>query len=326
MRVSSATRGVVYAEFLLAFAPFFTLFVSGVQLSIIAAARLVVQHAAWQAVRAAVVTIDDDPFFYDDGLRKHLEGKGGGQQGASHRTAVHWLSSGLDHEPAGLGARGTERLNHVRNAAYWPLGVLSPSAVQVARWLPMVGALNSEQSDRSLASDLGEPPALRVLTGVGVYGRVGAAITFPTAPRSSASKSSRDAVFTDDEAVTVRVTYLLPCNVPLAREILCEDLVGMTGIPDAVRSAAEAVREPGVESFTRVIASWRRDFPRDWKNFERNMKELLRAEWSALQLGLYLQTDERFVVLRGEATLPNHGAAYKYHSQLEREAAAARQP
>ncbi len=57
-------RGAVYVEFLVAFLPLFIFFECLVQLSGMFTAKLVVQHAAVTATRAAVVVLHDDPAYY----------------------------------------------------------------------------------------------------------------------------------------------------------------------------------------------------------------------------------------------------------------------
>jgi hypothetical protein len=312
-------RGVVYAEFLISFTPFFLLFVAGLQLAVVATGHIVVQHAAVQAARVAVVTIDDDPVFYDDGDRKHLQTTGSGEGADTVERLLDLVALSGGGDRSGLGARGTERLNRIRNAAYLPLSVLSPTAEQLARWLPFATDINPKLADDSIAADLGDNPIMRVTTGFGVYGRVAAAITFPVAPGSDELRDPDDAVFTDDELVTVRVTYLLPCNVPLARDLVCQSLLDMTGLPDALRKTVQALEDPSLESVEGAYRAWRDEYPEAWERFERDFAELARAEWSSLQLPLFVLPNEKFYVLRAEASLPNHGAVYKYYSELKAE-------
>ena len=56
-----AREGAVYVEFLIAFLPVFTFFCCLLQLMLIYTADIVMRHAAWSAVRAAIVTFPDDP-------------------------------------------------------------------------------------------------------------------------------------------------------------------------------------------------------------------------------------------------------------------------
>lgn len=60
------TRGAVMVEFLVAFLPLFIFFECLVQLAGLYTAKLVVQHAASTAARAAVVVLNDNPKYYDD--------------------------------------------------------------------------------------------------------------------------------------------------------------------------------------------------------------------------------------------------------------------
>lgn len=218
--------------------------------------------------------------------------------------------------PSGLGARGTERLNRIRNAAYLPLSVISPTAGQVARWVPFATTVSPELAERSIYDEIGDLPIMRVVTGFGVYGRIGAAITFPEAPPSKNLRNASDAVFGDREAVTVRVTYLLPCNVPLGRDLVCDNVVGLSGIPDAIRASADAITKPSLKSFEQVYNQWKKA-PSQVKKLKQGMRELMRAEWASLQLGIITRMSERFIILTGEASLPNHGAPYKYYSELK---------
>jgi hypothetical protein len=74
--VPRGTRGAVYVEFLLVFIPVFTLFLAVLQLGLMYAAKLVTQHAATTASRAAAVIVDDDPARYQGGARGRLDPTG----------------------------------------------------------------------------------------------------------------------------------------------------------------------------------------------------------------------------------------------------------
>jgi hypothetical protein len=62
-------------EFLIAFLPLFVVFLSLVQLTGLIVAKLVVQHAASSAVRAAVVVLDDDAENYGGVERNEYSGQ-----------------------------------------------------------------------------------------------------------------------------------------------------------------------------------------------------------------------------------------------------------
>lgn len=58
------TRGAVFVEFLIAFLPVFTFFLCLVQLSLLFTVKVVTEHAAINAARAAAVIVADDPKSY----------------------------------------------------------------------------------------------------------------------------------------------------------------------------------------------------------------------------------------------------------------------
>ncbi len=60
------SRGAVFLEKLIAYAPLLLLFFMGFQLAELSAAKLVVGRACAAAARAAAVVLPDDPAFYDD--------------------------------------------------------------------------------------------------------------------------------------------------------------------------------------------------------------------------------------------------------------------
>jgi hypothetical protein len=312
-------QGVVYAEFLIAFLCFFVLFMASVQLAVLASARLVVQHAATLAVRAAVVTIDDDPAFYAGEERKRLDPRGGKQdQGASR--ALELLTGAPLFAPVGMDTRGSQRLSRVRNAAYLALAAVGPSPGQVARWLPFAARGGSPLTAPSLGAEIGDSPGARLAASFAIYDRVGAAIVFPERP-GGAELASDAAGFADDAAVTVRVVYLFPCGVPLARELICRSLIELGGVAE---SAGRMLGDLGQNSsLARLNALWEawRSRHGGWSGLNGVGRALARAEWSHLQLALYAHPEEKFAVLEGEASLPNHGAAYRYYSELERERA-----
>lgn len=64
MKLTRDHRGAVYVEFLIAFLPLFIFFECLIQLAGIYSAKLIVQHAASCAARAAVVVLHDDPSEY----------------------------------------------------------------------------------------------------------------------------------------------------------------------------------------------------------------------------------------------------------------------
>ena len=69
-------RGVVFVEFLIAFLPVYTFFLCLIQLALLFVVRLVTEHAAIDAARAAAVVIGDDPKRYNGERINRLTVKG----------------------------------------------------------------------------------------------------------------------------------------------------------------------------------------------------------------------------------------------------------
>lgn len=322
MRALHNQRGIVFVEFLIAFTPFFLLFLGTVQLAFLAQAHLVVQHAALRAARTAVITIDDDPFFYEGEPRKLLRSSGE-PKGKSSPAEVA-VSKVLPSDAAATQvqkseSKGGDRLKRIRTAAYLPLSVISPTRQQVARWIPFATSLNQGLKDRSLAAATGDEPMWRVLVGFGAYSRAASAITFPTAPGRDDLRDTESAAFADADLITARVTFLYPCMVPLVRSLVCMDALDMTGLPGPVRATLSAAKEPSYDSLRRAYHQWRYRFPDNFAKFTKSLRELSKAEWPLILLGIVAHLDEKFVVITKEATLPNHGAPYKYYSEIKAE-------
>jgi len=81
-------RGAVFVEFLIAFLPVFTFFLCLLQLGLLFAVRLVVEHAATNAARAAAVIIGDDLKRYGNEALNKIEKKDGNRRYGAIRDAV----------------------------------------------------------------------------------------------------------------------------------------------------------------------------------------------------------------------------------------------
>jgi hypothetical protein len=284
-------RGAVYVETILCLVPLLTLFFGVAQLAFVASARLVVRHAAAQGVRAAVVLLEDDP--------KHFGGepdRGDLLQGDAANIASE-LHAALG-QVASLGAgattsepQGGARLQAIREAVYVPLAVLAPSS----------GFLTSGGS--RLATAIGSSPLLRFAFGALVYSRGAAAITLRAAPGSD---EVLDEVGPHDD-VTVHVTYLFHCGVPLASLLLCNPLWDLAGYGKSLSELQKLDPSKPLEVAV-ALEKLRDDFP-PADEYQRIADELARAESPVLLLP-YLLSGGRFLVIEAEATLPNQGADY----------------
>lgn len=278
-RLLAHARGVVALEFLLAFLPVFLLFLGIFQLALLAAAKLVVRHAAVTAVRAAVVVLDDDPRHYAGAARGRID------EGAATRSPIEarLAASSTAVDVAGLtGAaiRDGARMAAVRSAAHVPLLAIAPGAKLSAGVLGLV-------RHSSAASAIGDSPATRIAVGLKGYLPLTTAVTLPVAPGSSELQEA----FAHADPVVVRVTHLVPCAVPLAGRLICNRLHW-----DPRKGTLAAAR----------VGAATRDA----------LEELGRAPFAAHQWGL-AHSALPFAVLQAEASMPAQTATYPYASELE---------
>jgi hypothetical protein len=335
-----ADGGTVYAEFIMAFTPFFLLFLGTVQLAFIAASGLVVQTAAVKAVRAATVVLDDDPVFYRGEDRRLLDFNNNSEEdGWMGSVGTELISGGAvwAREDNGNGApvsqmgnvrgKGGPRLRAIRRAAYMPLSAIGPEWYQLAAWLG--GVLNmggAHQEDRySLAKTaIGQSPFTRLTTGFLAWNPIAAAVNFPTGPEAEELRNDGEGFtgqlrFDVDDSVTVRVTYLYPCGVPIANLLVCRSLLGMTGIEDTIENIEDLLEEPTLEELLTIDQQVRDIYQQQadaLSRAQRNFKELQAgAEHPSFLYGLLFAQGARFHVLRREATLPIQGAPYCYPNE-----------
>lgn len=292
------TEGATYVEFLLAFIPVFTLFLGMLQAALLYGANLVVTHSATAAARSAVVVLPDDPRLYDGEPVNVIDYTGtGGATGDAVSVFLDGLGLGGGALPPATGSSGSARLNAIRSAASIPLLSVAPSFEQ------LVG-------DPEVYKAVGGNPGSRAITGAALYNRAAVAVTFPTAPGANRFRTR----FGRDEDVTVRVTYLFHCGVPVASWYMCDDYLSLrTGIPRAALQELAARAGSGSATPEEVAALVRR-VRQSRERLGRaapGMDELAQAE--APWLGyLTALTSSRFVVIRAEATMRNQGADYDY--------------
>jgi len=291
-------RGAAYVEFLIVFIPIFMMFLGMIQASMMYAANLVVTHSATTAARAAAVVLDDQESRYGDEARNSTAGTASSTDSVT--TLTEGFLTGFGSAPAsGGGDSGSSgaRLSAIRSAASIPLLAVSPSFSQ------LVGS-------ESVYSAIGGNPAERGLTGAAVYNRTAVAVTFPTARAGTEFRSE----FEENEDVTVRVTYLFHCAVPLVNRIMCDDIVSLkTGVPvAAVQELAERTAS-GTASIEEISGMIERiqDGRDRLARANPGLAELDQAESPWLSY-LTAITGARFMVLRAEAVMPNHGAPYSY--------------
>jgi hypothetical protein len=280
--LSSDERGVAYVEFLLAFIPFFTMFLGMMQMALYFSAGLLVRHAASTAARAAVVVLPDDPQYYDDEEVNRID-----EDDSATGSATRVLSLTIP-------TSAPSRLDAIRTAASIPLLPIAPSYDQLVHD-PTVIAAVGESDDR-------------LVTGATLYNRTAVAVTFPTEPGGSSFRETFDV----RGRVTVRVTYLFHCGIPVVSKLLCDDYAALRGgvpreataeLVEALRSGDEDRIRAAQERYDHTVERIEREQP--------GLDEL--AHTAAPHAGIaYSAYGARFRIIRAEATMTNQGAGFTY--------------
>ncbi|MCG8556637.1 MAG: pilus assembly protein [Proteobacteria bacterium] len=283
------SEGGICVEFAIVLVPLL-LFVMGIaQLCLLYAAKLVVQHAATTAARAAIVVLDDEPKHYGGTPRGTLEAsatsryepRGGTPGGTKSLTSL--LSTGV--------ATGGGRRSAIQHAAHLPLLSVAPDYRRILT-----------DRHRNVRAAIGDHGATRLVGGM-LYTRAAAAVTFPNGPAAS---DFHGLSYGPSEEITVRVTFLFPCVVPLASAFVCTE--GRRLLADSARSASGLGSSNTGTGRQRNAGSGRSSEP-DPALAWQSMKELKRVSSPALLTPLLI-SGRRFAILRAEATLPNQGASY----------------
>jgi hypothetical protein len=299
-RLIDDREGAAYVEFLLAFIPLFVLFLGMVQMSLMFAGDLVVQHSATTAARAAAVVLDDDPRYYDGAERKTVAGPSSASSEDTLSSILRLFGGGGGGGGgSGAGAPGGPRMDAIRTAASVPLMAISPSMDQLI------------DSD-SVRTAIGSPEG-RGTTGLLIYNSAAMGVTFPTSPGVNSYRSS----FGEGDQVVTRVTYLFHCGVPLVNRMMCETYPSLRLGPAAAMIEG-IVRDlsDGSLSFDEAMERLRRvDTSR--RRHERDSPAIDELESAGADDLMYLTwaTGARFKVLRAEASMPLQYARYRYPSE-----------
>lgn len=322
-------RGVVMVEFIFASIPLFLLFFGAVQLSLASAAQIVVQHAASVAVRSAVVVLEDEPRHYSDaprgdlcsGERRRVSGverllgitRGGraaargprlvgivddreagepresageeehdpfGALRARMRGDSAGRRDGSGQSPGSCGQTGA-RMSAIRDATYIPLLSLAPSASSLAR-----------TDDGNVFAALSSSGVHQLMFALD-YARAAAAITVHDGD-SAPDEVPPDAL-ARDALVVARVTYLFHCGIPVVSALICKRVESLL--------AAGSPRFPRITRGSGPTVAERMSFAEH------------RGELSSL-----VGPNDRFMVLEGQASLPNQGADYVDNGEAEQAA------
>jgi len=239
-------RGVVYVEFLIAFIPLFFMFLAICQLALLAAAEAVVRHAAYSAVRSAVVVLEDSPKKFDNAPRGSL-GKGDPDKVNGLEELVQVLgfgtSSGIKESGRVTLAKvisairsgdmlpvlqAGARMVPIRTAAYLPLIPLAPNEG--------VSPPNNDSVARALATASGSQLNYAI-----EYTKAATAITLHD--RADDIALAKDPIDMDAR-VSARVSYAYHCTIPVVRTLMCRSIARLAETNPLMRHAAKAI--PGV--------------------------------------------------------------------------------
>jgi hypothetical protein len=310
------TGGAVYVEFILSFIPLLFMFLGIIQMAMLYAASLAVQHAAVTGTRAAAVVLDDDPDRYDSQDRLTVTGAESG--GSDEEGALGGLFGGGGGGGGSLGggSSGSARFSTIRYAAMVPLMTVTPPP---EAFFPM-------GRRASLATDIGfNAPETRAAMALW-YSRGMMNITFPREVRGSSFRDrwSRPDDNGDSGQVTARVTFLYMCGVPIVNRIMCEDGLSLmmgSGAPGLAESLAIYGRDGTIDM--NELQSLRDQQDRSSGHFDRwedEMNEISDGPGFGTAVAIYGVTfatmggGARFRPLQAEATLPVQAANYCYRS------------
>jgi hypothetical protein len=317
------TEGAVYLELLVVFFPIFFIFLGVIQMAFLYAAKLTVQHAALLAARAAIVVLDDEPKYYGGAPRncllntgetptespllriaENIKGKASGDSHDVRRASREFERNARSYRNGGA------RLQAIRAAAYFPLLAVAPDA----------GSLWGEAS---IGAAIGTMPMSRIVSGL-FYNLGAVAVTFPDGTQPNGYKTQ----FGPEEPVTVRVTYMFHCGIPGAAWLMCHTWYElMSGLPvDALLRIKDRLKH-GTFSLA-DLHRWNREIQEEQKksNLRKERARELQAAASPIWQGIAGAAGARFVVLQSEATLPNHGATYRYRDEDGQETSACEEP
>lgn len=294
------TGGAIYVEFLVVFIPFFIMVLGMMQIALMYAAHLAVQHSAAAAARAAIVVFPDCERRYDGAPQNVVNGGGRGDDPASILGSVFGASGGSIPGLGGGGAgRGGARLDAVRFAASFPMAAASPSLQELlADGSPMNQSIRNAIGGTSSA-------AVRLAVGALGYNQVAVAVNFPQgANNSGATLQTR---FNRRQSLTTRVTYLFHCGVPIVAAMACDDAPALvSGVPFrqiAQASRAIGLSAPEIRARLESVNSARDRLRRaNWSLLNRELDNTAAGAGAASAYLLAFRGN--FSVIRAEATLP----------------------
>ena len=266
-------------------------------------ARLVVRHAAQRAVRSAVVVLEDAPSRFDDTAQGEVtyhdtSSRRGNDtlqflQGIGDVLGVELPVSDVQRM---LSSEAGPRLAAIQRAAYMPLSTLAPSPAALLQTFGLSGD--------SLGS--GNSNLMQFVVGLLLYNRAAAMVTLRKPDGSVANCVG------PTEDVTVRVTYLYFCTMPIVSTFMCDSLMKLSGLDqldDASKNAYESISGGGLQGVQQAKDGLQADLQRVSDSVGGLSRELQYAASPELLLP-FLFSRAHFKFVSAEATLPNQGALY----------------
>ena len=282
-------KGVVYVEFLLVFPPIFVLFLVTMQWALLSASDLGVRHAASAAVRSAIVVLPDDKEFYEGQEANEIPVSGSCSEGFVGK--IHKLlgkvgiNSGVI--PDDGQCPGGARMSTIRFAAIMRMMPFSPNPQSIA--------------PAAFGGVIGQLGVAGWVAGAAAYAYGATAVTFPKEPGSDEVVYSWTPA--PETNVTVRVTYLAHCGIPIARYLMCDkpsSIIPQSGWVDTAKTIMN--QDPRESQSVRDRRS----------RAQKKFGGLSLAVGNRVLLGALLASGERFQILSAEATLPLASASYSF--------------
>ena len=323
-------------EFLIALMPVMLMFLGMVQFSFAGVTKLLVRHSAVVGARAAVVVLEesadvpggpDGDELYGGTAAGDLQLDDSGEDPAATnadglRNAGQGVNNGgpLQEQINSLMEivdRGASRIAQIRTAAYFPLLAISPDLLSDGLGF-LFGADNFSSERQTVRDAIGETGISRIV-GAFLYNLGAVAVTFPASPGAD---EWREQPYGHGDEVTVRVTYMMRCNVPIASLLFCDSglslLVGTPLIdPGLWWELRQFGRTPRNEQdVAEIIASVEDAIDRYERRqnridtFGEHSETLDQAESPLVQTLLLLRPGARYMLIEAEATLPVQSARY----------------
>jgi hypothetical protein len=303
-RAARSAAGAVYVEVLVAIIPVLVFFFGLLQLALLYTAKLVVTHAAQRAVRSAVVVLEDDPARFEgtpQGEVTYHDTSSSGSSGGTEQFLQGMADVLQVKLPTGdvgslLNSESGPRLAAIQRAAYMPLATLAPNAATLLQTFGMSGS-NLGAGNGNLA---------QFVIGLLLYNRAAAMVTLRKPDGTVANCVGAT------ERVTVRVTYMYMCTIPIAANIMCDSLMKLSGLDqltDAAKNAYDSATGGDLDGLQRAKEGLTTDLQRVSDKVGGLSRELQYAAAPELLLP-FLASRAHFKLLSGEASLPNQGAFY----------------